>query len=82
MSKLIIVVWQPLAKMEVLVLWILTDQRMPTNAYALQDLQDHTANPILTIVLLILVKMEALVSILSTITNAIVYLDLTEPIAK
>ena len=82
MSKLIIVVWQPLAKMEVPVLWILKDQRMPTNAYALQDLQDHIANPILTIVLLILVKMEALVSILSTITNAIVYLDLTEPIAK
>ena len=82
MSKLIIVVWQPLAKMEVLVLWIIKDQKMLTNAYVQQDLQEHTANPTLTIVLSILVKTEALVSILSTITNAIVYLDLTEPIAR
>ena len=82
MSKLIIVVWQPLARMEVLVLWTLKDQRMLTNAYVQQASQEHIVNPTLTIVLLILVKMEALVSILSTITNAIVYLDLTEPIAK
>ena len=82
MSKLIIVVWQPLAKTEVLVLWILKDPKMLTNAYAPQASLANIVNPTLTIVLSILVKTEAPVSILSTITNAIVYLDLTERIAK
>ena len=59
MKKLIIVVWQPLARMEVLVLWILKDQRMLTNAYVQQASQECIVNPTLTIVLLILVKTEA-----------------------
>ena len=82
MSNLTIVVWQHLAKTEVLVLWIITEQKMLTNAYVLPVSLVNIVNQTLTIAPLILAKMEALVLTLSTITNVTAYQDSMAPIAK
>ena len=70
MSNLTIVVWQPLARMVVLVLWIIKDQKILTNVSAQRASQANTASQTLTIVKSTLAKTEELVLILLTTTNA------------
>ena len=70
MSNLTIVVWQPLARTVVLVLWIIKDQKILTNASAQLASQGNTASQTLTIVKSTLAKTEELVLILLTTTNA------------
>ena len=70
MSNLTIVVWQPLAKTVVLVLWIIKDQKILTNVSAQPASQANTVSQTLTIVKSTLAKTEELVLILLTITNA------------
>jgi len=70
MSNLTIVVWQPLAKTVVLVLWIIKDQKILTNVSAQPASQVNTASQTLTIVKSTLAKTEELVLILLTTTNA------------
>ena len=70
MSNLTIVVWQPLAKTVVLVLWIIKDQKILTNVSAQRASQANTASQTLTIVKSTLAKTEELVLILLTTTNA------------
>ena len=70
MSNLTIVVWQPLARTVVLVLWIIKDQKILTNVSAQLDSQANTASQTLTIVKSTLAKTEELVLILLTTTNA------------
>ena len=70
MSNLTIVVWQPLAKMVVLVLWIIKDRKILTNVSAQPVSQVNTASQTLTIVKSTLAKTEELVLILLTTTNA------------
>ena len=71
MSNLTIVVWQPLAKTVVLVLWIIKDRKIPTNVSAQPDSLANTASQTLTIVKSTLAKTEELALILLTTTNAI-----------
>ena len=70
MSNLTIVVWQPLAKTVVLVLWIIKDRKILTNVSAQPASQVNTASQTLTIVKSTLAKTEELVLILLTTTNA------------
>ena len=70
MSNLTIVVWQPLARTVVLVLWIIKDQKILTNVSAQLASQANTASQTLTIVKSTLAKTEELVLILLTTTNA------------
>ena len=72
MSNLTIVVWQPLAKTVVLVLWIIKDLKILTNVSAQRASQANTASQTLTIVKSTLAKTEELVLILLTTTNATV----------
>ena len=69
MSNLTIVVWQPLAKMVGLVLWIIKAQKILTNVSAQPASQVNTASQKLTVAKSTLAKMEELVLILLTITN-------------
>ena len=71
MLNLTIVVWQPLARTVVLVLWIIKDQKILTNVSAQPASQVNTASQTLTIVKSTLAKTEELVLILLTTTNAI-----------
>ena len=69
MSNLTIVVWQPLARTVVLVLWIIKDRKILTNVSAQLASQANTASQTLTIVKSTLAKTEELVLILLTTTN-------------
>ena len=69
MSNLTIVVWQPLARTVVLVLWIIKDQKILTNVSAQLASQVNTASQKLTVGKSTLAKMEDLVLILLMITN-------------
>ena len=70
MSNLTIVVWQPLAKTVVLVLWIIKDLKILTNVSAQLASQANTVSQTLTIVKSTLAKTEELALILLTTTNA------------
>ena len=70
MSNLTIVVWQPLARTVVLVLWIIKDLKILTNVSAQLASQGNTASQTLTIVKSTLAKTEELALILLTTTNA------------
>jgi hypothetical protein len=69
MSNLTIVVWQPLARTVVLVLWIIKDQKILTNVSAQRASQANTASQTLTIVKSTLAKTEEPVLILLMTTN-------------